>query len=644
MKRNYLLHTVTVLLLLCTTTNCHQTLFEENPPIMETMKEISIKTLISDGEGNTRATITPDENNEIWVSAWANNDKLGAWTNAATHFNDFNIEESSIDNKKKTASFIGSIPENAKQARFVYPFNSSTGSIYNNNYDVDISTQQFDASEPFLYYGKNKPMISELTNVTSGSVKDVKLKNLCAGMEYRIAFKGIKTNQTNILITLIEVYSRSLCSAKSLNLVNGILTEITNQNSISISIYNSPTLNSYTGNKRFSIIGSVFPFEIASGNSIIVKVHTNYGIGVVTKVNTDDKKLDFSLNKHHYINLDVDMSEMDNWIDAASNTFAGGDGTENNPYLISTPEEFAKLAADLKNFPRDDYSGKFIKLNNDINLTGKIWTAIGTNPYVNCFRGTFDGKGKTVTGLYLNNRLQEDQGLFGYLGSGGVIKNLKVVGSLTTEAGSTGGIIGCNLGTVQNCSFSGTITGTNTNIGGIVGWSEGNIKACYNTGEISGLSSNAGGIVGVPKSSQVASCYNSGKITITNNTSFPCNIGGIAGGNISNGFAQIISCYNLGSLTITGGSNNNIGGILGSSLNGSINYCYSLVDKVIDNKIVGDNSSTITSSAILTDAEMKGAFFQYEGTTIDIKMIDELKTGDSNYWQDRPNDYPWLGF
>ena len=138
-------------------------------------------------------------------------------------------------------------------------------------------------------------------------------------------------------------------------------------------------------------------------------------------------------------------------------------------YLINDADDLQKFADKVNRGGETDADAR---LTADINLSGKSWTPIGgsNNPYT----GTFDGNGKTISGLNINDNYQ---GLFGYLGSGGKIENLTVIGTVS-GAGTVGGIVARNDGTIQNCTFSGTVSG-NT-VGGVVGYNNGGtVTGCY---------------------------------------------------------------------------------------------------------------------------------------------------------------------
>lgn len=112
--------------------------------------------------------------------------------------------------------------------------------------------------------------------------------------------------------------------------------------------------------------------------------------------------------------------------DISDSIFAGGSGTEGDPYLIATEEQLRDFAASLTS--KIDYTGKYVALANDISVSSAAWTPIGGSQYL--FNGTFDGRGYTINGLTLG---AEDKpfaldsenlyiGLFGILGAKAVVK------------------------------------------------------------------------------------------------------------------------------------------------------------------------------------------------------------------------------
>lgn len=84
-----------------------------------------------------------------------------------------------------------------------------------------------------------------------------------------------------------------------------------------------------------------------------------------------------------------------------------------------TSAEGLKAVADIAN---NGNLGINITLTENINLTDMDWTPIGN--YEKQYTGTFDGNGKTITGLTFNQKETGNVGLIGYLGSGGKVQNL----------------------------------------------------------------------------------------------------------------------------------------------------------------------------------------------------------------------------
>lgn len=172
-----------------------------------------------------------------------------------------------------------------------------------------------------------------------------------------------------------------------------------------------------------------------------------------------------------------DDTDSDVWDGKPAEKFAGGAGTVDDPYKISTGAELAYLAEKVNG--GKSYSGNYFKLTSDIRLNAddvptagdslNSWTSIG-NANAKKFQGTFDGDGHTISGLYINNAVQ-NQGLFGYVGRGGVVQNLVVAGRVTaTGQNYVGGIVArLNGGTVQNCGFYGAVTAGTSYTGGVVG-------------------------------------------------------------------------------------------------------------------------------------------------------------------------------
>lgn len=176
--------------------------------------------------------------------------------------------------------------------------------------------------------------------------------------------------------------------------------------------------------------------------------------------------------------------------------------------FISSPKDLVSI-----NDSQEALRGYYI-LTNDIDLTsylsmggegyndGKGWNPIGVYHDVadgtslnDVFNGTFDGDGYTISGLYINrgDDLAYNAGLFGYVGSLGVIKNLNVVTTdSTNNVKSYSGIIsGFNSGLITNCTAKGNISnytgeGVYKYLGGITGRNAGEINSCISYVDVNG--------------------------------------------------------------------------------------------------------------------------------------------------------------
>lgn len=284
--------------------------------------------------------------------------------------------------------------------------------------------------------------------------------------------------------------------------------------------------------------------------------------------------------------ITVEASDPDVWDGTIPNAnatyaFSGGDGSENDPYTISSAANLAQLSANVK--AGTSYDNKYFKLTSDIVLNNNTneweswgttppankWTPIGTSSYH--FKGTFDGQNHTISGIYINSTTAAYQGLFGKVDAGGSVKNVTVDKSYIYSTKTyVGAIVGQNYGTIENCTNKGTIVGTAANIGGIAGASFGTLKDCKNFGSVSG-GSTVGGIAGKSQNStsKVIGCTNSGAVS---GSSY---VGGILGANGidtgSNVGGTVENCHNTGEIgkeTAT-----NVGGVVGYINSGSITNC-----------------------------------------------------------------------
>ncbi len=297
----------------------------------------------------------------------------------------------------------------------------------------------------------------------------------------------------------------------------------------------------------------------------------------------------------------------------AAGPFAGGSGTESDPYQISTPSQLNQI----RNYP----SSHFI-LKNDIVFSdadfeeggayynyGYGWEPIET------FRGSINGNGYMIENLYVYNLIEE----IAYSGLIGI--NIGDIYDLTmyncyilgygTDTAYSGAIAGINRGTITKCysmgwiyavysptSYAGGICGSNEGTvalslnfsmvdseseiisdtyasGGITGLADLNsiTTYCVNYGYIYGKV--AGGIAGHTKASQILLCRNDGEINEETEEFDTLYSGGIAG--YSTEESMIVGCINTGNVTASSSVNfAYAGGIAGQNNKSIINDSYNL--------------------------------------------------------------------
>lgn len=277
-------------------------------------------------------------------------------------------------------------------------------------------------------------------------------------------------------------------------------------------------------------------------------------------------------------------AETNVWDGTIASGFAGGDGTQGNPFQIETAAQLAHFAKTVNE--GEAYLYKYIVLTADIDLANKEWTPIGNHS--NPFKGNFNGDNHTVTGMQISGELDR-VGLFGECTRYNVysaIKNITVKDSVINGKSGVGAIVGSAVEiNIENCrSIANKIKGERR-VGGICGYfcgysHGGKVSQCYNSSKVTGRKS-AGGIAGMGDRCSAENCLNTGEITVTTTgTQSAC--GGIFGTfNDTNTTlpATITACVNLGK--VSGGKS--FGGIVGSTDSGStghVSNCYYNMDAI----------------------------------------------------------------
>ena len=258
-------------------------------------------------------------------------------------------------------------------------------------------------------------------------------------------------------------------------------------------------------------------------------------------------------------------------------------------------------------------------LADNIDLTGIDWTPIGKDDN-KAYTGTFDGNGKTITGLTVTGS-NEYAGLFGFIGPGDTVQNVVLEGVQITSdnsSGYAGGVAGyCYRGTLENCSVSGSVSGSgsSSDVGGVVGYQlVGSITGCSSSATVKGMN-RAGGVVGVTNNGAIlTACYATGDVTVENDgTSYAC-AGGIVG--MNGGNSTLTACYAAGNVSGKGSGTIHVGGAVGENY-GTLTACYwsGLPDNDNGGSTKVDGTTVTWQTAVdAMNAALSGKGWQYELT------------------------------
>ena len=276
--------------------------------------------------------------------------------------------------------------------------------------------------------------------------------------------------------------------------------------------------------------------------------------------------------------------------------FAGGDGSADAPYQIETALQLNKVRGYLGD------SNIHFEQKNDITLPNVAagesnWAPIGTD--LTPFTGTYDGGGYSISNLTINNSTIQCVGLFGSVGTGGTLENIRLTGvniSSITWGAYVGGVTGVNQGTVINSSSEGSVSGGDSaNVGGLIGNGGGVITYNYSAANVTGgNNANVGGLLGRSYVS-TSDNYSTGTITGGDNARVGGLIGDVDDGTVTNS-------YSTGSAS--GGTGASSGGLIGGG-NATVNDSYYL-----------DTAGTSAGGAPLTAAQMK-QWESFEGWNFD---------------------------
>gem|GEM_PF-2100733 len=269
-----------------------------------------------------------------------------------------------------------------------------------------------------------------------------------------------------------------------------------------------------------------------------------------------------------------------------------GDGSPGDPFIIGSLESLVKIGTGDDDFSLD----ASYELAADITLPatppgGSNWTPIGNWP-MDLFNGTFNGNGRTITGLTINRPDTEDQSLFSAVGAGGIVKDLKLEGVSITGLSYVAGVAWYNAGTVTDVSVAGVVQGSEDHVGGVVGQNDstGTVENSYSTAAVSG-GNNVGGVAGL-NSGTVENSYATGSVKGADG------VGGVAGLNTG----TVKNSYATGSVS----GQIRVGGLVGNNITGTVQNSYA-TGSVTGQETVGGLVGVNQSGGTVRDSHATGS-------------------------------------
>ena len=321
--------------------------------------------------------------------------------------------------------------------------------------------------------------------------------------------------------------------------------------------------------------------------------------------------------------------------DVTYRLFAGGAGTEADPYILKSAQHWANMAATASK--NSNWNGVYFQLGSDINFANKAVTPINT------FKGTVDGKGYTLSNAKIGDGTASHQAFFPMLA--GTIKNVNfdnitVTGGKASGAASSAAVIcaGNNNAafTIENCHvsnstiISGPEEGANggSYAAGLVGRCNNAdviIKNCSVTNStIKATCANAAGVVGYLGNGKL-----DGILSSNNNVSVETAniVGGVVGGMGGGTLINIVSMNNVCSVKTV-----SCGGIVG--------VCTSNDAKIINVLSDGNTVKSNKNAALL----YLGLIMGTNGTAYTTLLANSLVlTGTAEYVFTPSDTYNYAG-
>ena len=263
-------------------------------------------------------------------------------------------------------------------------------------------------------------------------------------------------------------------------------------------------------------------------------------------------------------------------------TFDGGDGSQADPYQISTWAQLNAIRNDLTAHyllttslgPSDDGYSTYASATAN---AGQGWLPIGGG-FPNEFTGSFDGGENTIAGLIINRPSLRYTGLFGFYRPPSEqpsfqikdigLRDINIVGGETTgglvgKVGFSGPEYRIERAYVDGGSVSGTLY-----VGGLIGDLDNErARKIYASVDVAGLD-EVGGLIG-RHTGTLEDCFALGSVSISDPDGIPDEPRGI-GGLIGWSGRSVTRCYATGEVN-PAGAETLTGGLFGTSISSVVN-------------------------------------------------------------------------
>ena len=548
------------------------------------------KVAVEDPSGNGRTDLTfhassnPATRTELVENNavdWVAGDKISVFDAAGSN-NPFQTDQSGA-----SVEFSGSVSREGTYYA-LYPYNESA-SIDGSTISTELPAVQ--TAYPGSFASGLNPSVA-----VADAQNNLFFRNVCALVKFTLG----GTSANVVKATLSGNAGENLAGAVTVNAASDSPVAVADADFGATSVELNGTLSA--GETYYFV---VVPGTLSAGLTLSLYDSAE---NVWTKQGSSEVTIDAG----HILNLgEVDPGQFE-----PVNGYELVDGT----YHVYNGDGLLAWASD------ENVLNKDVVLENDIDLSGRTWTPVGSDMSTNGYAGEFDGNGKYIYNLTVASSDAANVGFFGALASGGKVHDVKFSGAEVVGGSESfaGVVAGASLGVIDGCNvldskvsgnYAGAITGNNSvqvnnsnardvqitgayAAGGIAGTSYGKIEYCTLSGKSTiiaegGSASCAGGIVGM--TSQEGGVSTSGRLlkcAVDGATVSGIWAGGIAG---ENSFGIVAQCI-VNQAVITHASSAasaRLGGVVGYNTRGDVVASYSAYSTIGADGLVSETEGGI---------------------------------------------------